>query len=86
MLDLIELHDALLDCKLKHAPGSSDNDVGAIVLEKLTVLADGNTAVENGALHVLKIFGEPFVLVMDLESELAGVAENNDANLSCDGF
>ena len=85
VLDLIELHDALLDGELHHASGRADDDVGAVVLEEVAVLPDGHAAVKDGALDVLEVLGEPLVLVVNLKGE-PWVWQHNDSDLASDGI
>jgi len=80
MLDVIKLEGLLLG-KTEDAAGSANDDVGAIVLEDITVGLDGDTTIEDGGLHLGKVLGEALVLVSDLEGKLASVAEDEDRNL-----
>lgn len=67
---------------------SGDDDVGVsfLVLEDVDVILDGGTTVEDRSLDVRQILAETGVLVLDLESKLAGVAHNQDRALSSNGL
>jgi len=84
MLDVIELEGLLLG-KAEDAAGSTDDDVGAVVLEDVTVGLDGDTAIEDGGLDLGKVLGEALVLVGDLEGKLPSVANDQDGNLVLTG-
>ena len=58
--------------------GDDDVRVGLLVLEDVDVVLDGSTAVEHSGLDVRKVLAETCVLVLDLESQLAGVAHDQD--------
>jgi len=84
MLDVIELEGLLLG-KAEDAAGSTDDDMGAVVLEDVTIGLDGDTAIEDGGLDLGKVLGEAFVLVGDLEGKLPSVANDQDGNLVLTG-
>jgi hypothetical protein len=58
--------------------GDDDVRVGLLVLENVDVVLNGSTAVEHRGLDVRKVLAETCVLVLDLESQLAGVAHDQD--------
>ena len=68
------------------ATGSGDNDVrvGLLVLENVDVVLDGSATVEDRGLDVRKVLAETGVLVLDLESQLAGVAHDKHRALAVD--
>jgi hypothetical protein len=86
MLDLVEHHPPSANDEIDHAARGADNDVGAVVLQKLTVLRNGDASVKYGTLDVLEVLGKPLVLVVNLKCELTGVAQDDDADLPSDGL
>lgn len=66
--------------------GDDDVRVGLLVLEDVDVVLDGSTAVEHSSLDVRQVLAETCILVLDLESQLAGVAHNQDGALAVDGL
>lgn len=55
-----------------------DNDLRLLFVELVDVCLDGHTSVEHGSLDVRHVFGETDVLVVDLVSELTGVAHDEN--------
>jgi hypothetical protein len=66
--------------------GDDDVRVGLLVLEDVDVVLDGSTAVEHSSLDVRQVLAETCILVLDLESQLAGVAHNQDGALAVNGL
>jgi hypothetical protein len=68
--------------------GSGDNDVrvGLLVLKNVDVVLDGSATIEDGGLDVRQVLAETGVLVLDLESQLAGVAHDQHRALAVDGL
>lgn len=66
--------------------GSSNDDVrvSVLVLEKLGILHDGGSTVEDADLDLGHVLGETSVLVLDLEGQLASVAHDHDRALAGD--
>jgi hypothetical protein len=66
--------------------GSGDNDVrvGLLVLENVDVVLNGSATVEDRGLDVGQVLAETGVLVLDLESQLAGVAHDQHRALAVD--
>ena len=66
--------------------GGGDHDMGALglVAEEVGVLDHRGTAEESADTDVGHVLGETSVLVLDLESKLTGVAQNNDRHLAVD--
>ena len=66
--------------------GGGDYDVRALALvaEEVGVLDHRGTAEESADTDVGHVLGETSVLVLDLESKLTGVAQNNDRHLAVD--
>jgi hypothetical protein len=66
----------------------SDDNVRALVrvLEQVTVDFDRQAAEKVADTHILHVRGEAFVLVTDLEGQLAGVAHHQDGYLTVHGF
>jgi len=66
--------------------GSGDNDVrvGLLVLENVDVVLNGSATVEDRGLDVGQVLAETGVLILDLESQLAGVAHDQHRALAVD--
>lgn len=66
--------------------GSSDNDVGVLVLvlEDLNILLHGRTSVEHGGLDVRHVLAESGIFVLDLVCQFTGVTHDKDGGLSRD--
>lgn len=62
--------------------GDDDVRVGLLVLEDVDVVLNGSTAVEHSGLDVRQVLAETCILVLDLESQLACVAHNQDGALA----
>lgn len=64
----------------------ADNDVRVclLVLENVDVLLDRGATVEDRSLHIGQVLAEARVLILDLERQLAGVAEDQDRGLASD--
>mmetsp|Transcript_72534 Transcript_72534/g.204553 ORF Transcript_72534/g.204553 Transcript_72534/m.204553 type:complete len:203 (-) Transcript_72534:224-832(-) len=73
--ELVQLQ-ALLPDQGEQPSWSSDEDVGAAVLQHLLVLGDGDTTVHYASLHGREILGEAVELMLDLVCELARVADD----------
>lgn len=57
-----------------------DDDVGHLSLQGGDIGLDGDTTVEDARLDLGQILGEALVFLLDLESQLTGVAEDNDVH------
>ena len=57
----------------------NDVRVGVLVGQDFNVLLDWGTAVEDGDADVRQELGEAVVLILDLESQLTGVAHDQDS-------
>lgn len=68
------------------ATWGSNNDVwvGVLVLEKLCILGDWSSSIEDSGLNLWHVLAEPGVLVLDLVGELTSVAHNEDGALASD--
>lgn len=80
VLDVIKL-EGLLIRQTKDTSWSSDDNVGTIVLEDITVGLDVHSAVEDGSLDFWKVLGESLVLMCNLEGKFTSVTENEDGYL-----
>jgi len=70
-------------------PAGSTNDnvgVSVLILENLSILGDGSTAVEDPSFDLRHVLAKAGVLVADLKSELTSVAHNKDRALSGNGL
>jgi hypothetical protein len=78
--------EVLVTHKGVQATGSGDDDVrvGLLVLEDVDVVLDRSATVEDGGLDVGQVLAETGVLVLDLESQLAGVAHDQHRALAVD--
>lgn len=87
MLDVLEVEGLLLD-KGEDTAGGSDQDVGAelLVAENILISLDGGTTIEDLRADLRQVLAEAGVLVLDLEGQLAGVAENNNRDLAGDSL
>ena len=87
VLDVLELQGTLLD-ESKDTTRGADQDVGAelLVAENVLISLDGHTTVEHLRANLGKVLAEASVIVLDLESELTSVAEDNDSNLAGSGL
>lgn len=65
--------------------GSGDDDMWVVLaVEKLDVLLDGSTTIEDTSLDIRHILSETLVLGADLVSQLASVAHDKDGGLALD--
>jgi hypothetical protein len=62
-------------------PRGSHNNVRTVVLEQIPVSLDRYASIEHSSFYFRKILGEPFVLMCDLERQLTGMAQYQDAHL-----
>ena len=85
VLDLGGVED-LVSYEGVQTAGGGDHDMGALglVAEEVGVLDHRGTAEESADTDVGHVLGETSVLVLDLESKLTGVAQNNDRHLAVD--
>lgn len=67
-------------------PGSTNDDVGAVVLvlEGLDIVLDGHSTVENAGLDVGQVLAEPVVLIANLVGQFTSVAHNDNRDLAID--
>ena len=68
--------------------GCSNDDVwvGLLVLEKLGILYDGGSTVEDCGLHIWHILAETSVFVLDLVRKFSGMAHDEDGGFAGDRF
>ena len=87
MLDVLQAEGLLLDQGEDTARGS-DQDVGAelLVAEDILISLQGHTTIEDLGADLGQVLAETSILVLDLVSQLAGVAENDDRDLAGDGL
>lgn len=85
VLDLCSIQ-LLVPRQREHSPGRADGNVRARLLlaELLDVGRDGRSAVEDLGADIGHELGEPQELVLDLEGELSGVAQDDDRRLAVD--
>lgn len=78
-----EAENLVTDQRIKTTRGS-DDDVRAsiLALDRLDILLDGSTAVEDTGLDVGQVLAEAVVLVADLERKLTSVAHDEDRDLA----
>ena len=76
--------EVLVTDKSIEATWGGDNDVwvSILVLKKLCIGLDWSSSVEDCGLHLWHVLAESGVLVLDLVSQLAGVAHDKDRALS----
>lgn len=75
-LDLLSIEGAILDERVETA-GGADNDGGDLLLELANVLDLAHAAVEAAGGAVGKVLVEALELILELESELAGMSDDN---------
>lgn len=87
VLDVSELEGLLTD-KGKDTAGSTDKDVWAeiLVAEDVLISLQRRTTVEDLGANLGEVLAEASELVLDLEGQLASVAENDDRDLTRDGL
>jgi len=71
----------LLPAQRQYPPGRPHDNVRLVVGQNLPVVLDVDAAVEHRRLDRRQVLGEPFVLVGDLEGQLAGVAQHDDLDV-----
>ncbi len=64
----------------------TDNNVRTVFLDCIFVLLDANTAEEYANLYAGHVFTKSLVLFADLESQLSGVAHDQDWHLAVDNL
>lgn len=76
----------LISDQCVQSTGSSNNDVwvGVLVLEDLGILGNRGTSVEDSSLDVWHILAESGIFVLDLISQLTGMAHNQHRGLASD--
>lgn len=87
MLDVLKVEGLLLD-EGKDTTGGSDQNVRAelLVAENVLISLDGGTTIEDLRANFGQVLAEAGVLVLDLEGQLAGVAEDNNRDLTRDSL
>lgn len=87
VLDVSKLEGLLTD-KGKDTAGGTDKDVGAkiLVAEDILISLQRRTTVEDLRADLGEVLAEASKLVLDLEGQLASVAENDDRDLAGDGL
>lgn len=78
--------EALISNEGVQSTRSSDDNMRAsvLVLEDLDILGLARTSVEDRSSDIRHVLAESSVFVLDLVSQLAGVAEHNDTDLASD--
>jgi len=78
----------LVTYELVHSAGCRNDNVwvGILVLEKLGILYDGGSTIEDGGLHIWHIFAESSIFILDLIRKFTGVTHDKDGGLASDGF
>jgi hypothetical protein len=91
LITLVENEDAdaaqaegLVPNESLEAARGANNDVRAsvLVLQRLHILLDGGTAVENTRLNIRHVFAEAVVLIANLVGQLTGVAHDHNRDLA----
>lgn len=87
MLNVLEVEGLLLD-EGEDTAGGSDQDVRAelLVAENILISLNGGTTIEDLRANLGQVLAEAGVLVLDLEGQLAGVAEDNNRDLTRDSL
>lgn len=87
MLDVLQVEGLLFD-QSQDTAGGSDQDVRAelLVAENILISLQGRTAIEDLRTNLGQVLAEAGILVLDLESQLTSVAENNNGDLAGDGL
>ena len=85
MLDFGSVENLVSDESVEAAWGG-DHDVRALCLvaEEVCILCNRSATEESADTDVGHVLGETSILVLDLESELPSVAQNNDRHLAVD--
>ena len=81
MFDVLEL-ERLLSRQRQDATRGADDDVRAILFQRVLVLFDVNPAEEDGCLDVGHVLGESVVFFGDLEGQFASMAQDDHADLT----
>jgi hypothetical protein len=76
----------LVSYELVHPTGGCDDNVwvGILILEKLGILCDGSSTIENRGLHIWHVFAETRVFVLDLIRKFTGVTHDKDGGFAGD--
>jgi len=87
VLDVLQVEGLLFD-QSQDTAGGSDQDVRAelLVAENILISLQGRTAIEDLRTNLGQVLAEAGILVLDLESQLTSVAENNNGDLAGDGL
>jgi len=80
VFDVLEVEVSGSD-ECQDASRRADDNVRAVVAKRLFILLHQHAAKEHGDLHAVHVLGEAFVLLADLECQLAGVAEHQHRHL-----
>jgi hypothetical protein len=86
-LDVAE-RKLLFSHKRVETTGSTDDNVWSrlLVAEQVDILLHWGTSVENGGLHLRQVLAKTSILVLDLVSQLASVAHNQNLDLAFNSF
>mmetsp|Transcript_22654 Transcript_22654/g.34554 ORF Transcript_22654/g.34554 Transcript_22654/m.34554 type:complete len:223 (-) Transcript_22654:407-1075(-) len=80
MLDMVKLQGLLLR-KSKNTSWSTDDNMGAVILENITVGLDVDSSIENSGLDFRKVLGEPLIFVSNLECKFTSMANDENRHL-----
>ena len=80
MFDVFELQE-FLSAQRQDSARSAHYDVWTIFLQKLFVFLDGQSTEKCGHLDPRLVLAEALILLLDLESQLPGVTQDEDGNL-----
>lgn len=74
----------LVSHELIHTTGCCDDDVwvGLLVLQKLGVLCNWSSTIEDGGLHIWHIFAETSVFILDLIRKFTGVTHDKNGGFA----
>lgn len=85
VLHLRQVQGLLGRGEVQNTAGGADDDVGHLHLQGGHVGLDVDSSVEHAGLDVGQVLGEALVLLLDLEGQLAGVAQHDDVDLAGHG-
>lgn len=73
--------EGLLEDECADTPGSSNNNMRAVLFQDLLILLDGHATKEHRHLDSGHVLGETLILFANLEGQLSSVAHNKDRDL-----
>ena len=83
VLDMLQVESASSG-QCQDTSRSTDNNVRAILFDRLLVLLDANATKENSNLYSRHVFTKALVFLTDLKGQLSGVAHDQDGHLTVD--